>query len=1030
MKKSPIRNATLLAAAAAALGLGGGVQSAPLARFEQVPADVVTQRFVPRGLDSTPITVVVLLGGDPVAAVQAQVGRALSRSERETVINARRADHAAVTPLIERQGGVVLGHFQSALNGIKVSIARNQIAALRALPGVVAVKPVGIYAPNNAVSVPFIGSAQAWQLPQQYQGQGVKIAIVDTGIDYTHANFGGPGTVAAFQAAAATSTAAANPALFGPLAPKVKGGIDLVGDAYNANAAAGSPALVPHPDANPLDCGGHGSHVAGTAAGFGVKSNGATFTGPYNVAAYTANAFKIGPGVAPRADLYAVRVFGCAGSTNVVSEAIDWAVANGMNVISMSLGSNYGDADNSEAQAIANATAAGILVVAASGNAGPTPYITSAPAASPGAISVAATDSKAGIPAASVVLSGGNGTITLQNSNGAPFANGVVYPIVVLRNPDNSVSLGCTEAEYDKTKNGGIDITGKLVVTKRGTCARVFRAGAGQKYGAAAVVLINNGAGYPAFEGPIAGGDPATNPFAPVTIPFFGALLADQAKLTNAASSPAVATPTLIANPSFSIAASFSSGGPRTGDSVLRPGVTAPGVATVSTAVGTGTGSVTFSGTSMATPHVAGVAALVMQSKPGWSIDDLRAAVLQTASPTKMRDYAPRLEGSGLVQTFAAVSTQAVLRVADDSLSFGYADLLKDFTATRQMTVHNDGVKPVQFNITVAQAAGSLPGTVTAPASVMVNAKSDAAFPVTLTVAASAFGDAFTFQDVAGTIKLTPSNPRLNNGVSLTVPYYLVAHRRSKLATTAITLDSLPAGADNLTVTNLGGALGGTPDFYSLGQVSQFPQGVPYADTRAVGVQTLPLSATDNLLVFAINTFGRFSNAAGNLEWDIYIDTTGTGTPDYLLLGINGAAVSTAASVQNRVVSALIRLSDNQLTLRYLADVGTDNATVLLPVKASDLGLSAAKPRFTYFERHFSGDGSSAAMPGSPAKFHAFAPALNVSSSGNLIAPGGSDTATVSINAAEWALTPALGLMIVAPDNLPGGSQAKLIPVN
>ena len=432
----------------------------------------------------------------------------------------------------------------------------------------------------------------------------------------------------------------------------------------------------------------------------------------------------------------------------------------------------------------------------------------------------------------------------------------------------------------------------------------------------------------------------------------------------------------------------------------------------------------------MATPHVAGVAALVMQSKPGWSIDDLRAAVLQTASPTKMRDYAPRLEGSGLVQTLAAVSTQAVIRAPDDSLSFGYADLLKDFSATRQVTVHNDGVKPVQFNITVAQAAGSVPGTITAPASVIVNAKSDAVFPVTLTVAASAFGGAFTFQDVAGTIKLTPSNLRLNNGVSLTVPYYLVAHRRSKLATTAITLNSLPAGADNLTVTNLGGALGGTPDFYSLGQVSLGPQGVPYADTRAIGVQTWPLSATDNLLVFAINTFGRFSNAAGNLEWDIYIDTTGTGTPDYLLVGVRGSAVTSNPSLAERVVSALIRLSDGQITLKYLADVGTDNATVLLPVNASDLGLSAAKPRFSYFERHFGADGSSAQMPGSPAKFHAFAPALNVSSSGNLIAPGGSDTATVSVNAAEWALTPALGLMIVAPDNLPGGSQAKLIPVN
>ena len=88
---------------------------------------------------------------------------------------------------------------------------------------------------DNAISVPFIGAPQVWQGTPGFRGEHVKIAIIDTGIDYTHANFGGPGTVDAYNAAKATDALPANPALFGPSAPKVKGGTDLVGDAYTGS---------------------------------------------------------------------------------------------------------------------------------------------------------------------------------------------------------------------------------------------------------------------------------------------------------------------------------------------------------------------------------------------------------------------------------------------------------------------------------------------------------------------------------------------------------------------------------------------------------------------------------------------------------------------------------------------------------------------------------------------------------------------------------------------------------------------------
>jgi hypothetical protein len=217
----------------------------------------------------------------------------------------------------------------------------------------------------------------------------------------------------------------------------------------------------------------------------------------------------------------------------------------------------------------------------------------------------------------------------------------------------------------------------------------------------------------------------------------------------------------------------------------------------------------------------------------------------------------------------------------------------------------------------------------------------------------------------------------------------------------------------------------GTPDFYAYGLVASAPQGVPYADTRAVGVRAI--AAANPLLVFAINTFDRFSNATPN-EWDIFIDTEAGG--HYVLVGANGSLVTASASAQNVLVAVLINLSTGGITSLRFADVATDNSTILLPVSASALGLTntVGHRRFTYSEQHFSGiTGAGAAMPGS-AMFNAFTPALTVSYAGGAIAPSASTVGTVNVNAAEWPSSPAKGLMIVGPDNVSGASQAQLLP--
>ena len=175
----------------------------------------VDTSFVPRSLSAEPTTVVVRLNGKSVAQAQADAGRKLTASEKNQIKGQLKASQDALVPQIQAAGGTVLAQFQGALNGIKVQIAGSKQAQLAALPGVNGLLPVHEDVPENAVSVPYIGAPIVWSAPTNYRGESIKIGVIDSGIDYTHANFNGPGTVAAYAAADATDTAPANPLYFG-----------------------------------------------------------------------------------------------------------------------------------------------------------------------------------------------------------------------------------------------------------------------------------------------------------------------------------------------------------------------------------------------------------------------------------------------------------------------------------------------------------------------------------------------------------------------------------------------------------------------------------------------------------------------------------------------------------------------------------------------------------------------------------------------------------------------------------------------
>jgi minor extracellular serine protease Vpr len=1018
-------------------------------RFEPVSIPgTIDPQVRPNALDDSHVVTVMLeMRGNPVAVVQSQdADKSLSKAERDRIKAQLKAQQDAIKGQIAANGGRVISQVQSAYNGIKVQAARKDVPALASLPNVVAVRGIQSFTRNNEASVPFLGVPAVWQ-NLGFTGEGVKIAVIDTGIDYTHANFGGPGTTEAYELADANDTTigdAGDAGLFGADAPKVKGGTDLVGDAYNADAD--DPAnQVPHPDPDPLDCPftngsvGHGSHVSGTATGLGVLANGTTYPGPYDSRTHRNN-FEIGPGVAPEADLYFVRVFGCDGSTDVTVEAIEWAVDNDMDVINMSLGSPFGRSDDPSAVASTNAAAAGVSVVTSAGNNGPSQYITGSPGTAAGSISTAAIDSNQTFPGVVLDLTPG-ATIQTISANGIQPPNGTVFDVVVLADDPATAgeneALGCSVAAY--TKAGIVAGGGQLAVTERGVCARIARGVFGQQAGAAAVAMINNAAGFPPFEGPILSNPDTGIPFE-VTIPFLGVQGPTNSADANAlrAADTVSTQANTFANPGFRNFASFSSGGPRNGDSALKPDIAAPGVSTLSTASSTGNKGYVLSGTSMASPHVAGVAALVRQAHPDWTTEEVKAAIVNTGNPAGMAagSYRVTRAGSGLVSPAAAVSTNVVALgdfvegdeegglagFHNSNLSFGFAELGSNYSATRTITIRNHGGSTVRLTPSVAASAQSRPATITFGAnSLSIPAGGSAELAVTLNVPAASAGNASAFREVSGNVVLSGGQ------VALRVPYLLVPRALSDIETAMGTPTfGTPVTA---TVTNPSGVIPGTADFYQWGlqdgdDVNEAQLGGAGYDLKAVGVQSFDRPNGDKLLVFAVSTHDRWSTGATN-EFDILVDVNG-GRPEYAVIGVDFGAI-TAGSFDGRVGAFVFDLRTGTAVIRFFAVAPTDGSTMLLPVLASDLGLRQNQGSFTYEAVSFSLEGPGTDPMVGEAGFNPWSPAVT---NGQFVTvpPGGSAQVPVSFDQNASRAQEPLGVMVVSHDNASGAAEAIVLP--
>jgi minor extracellular serine protease Vpr len=559
--------------------------------------------------------------------------------------------------------------YKRLFKGVAVRIDAGDAGKLAGIGSVANAYPARVYTlgpiqtadPELATAIKMTGAdlAQA----AGYSGAGVKVAVMDTGIDIDHQDLGGDGNQAA-------------PHPF-PNA-RILAGTDLVGDDYNADSESATYQPVPHPDAVPDDCNGHGTHVAGI---IGANGSGAAAA----------------RGVAPGVTFGAYRVFGCAGSVtdDVMIAAMEAALADGMDILNMSIGDAFNNWPGSPTAAASDALVdAGMVVVASIGNSGGDGiYSAGAPGVGDKVIGVASYDNT---HIQQIVFK------VSPDGLGIPFGVAAASPPAPTSGTMTLAKTGTTTTNGDGCENAPApgSMTGKAVLIRRGsapggvTCTFYLKAINAQNAGAAAVILYNN---VPGALSPTVAGSP------PVTIPVVAINAADGAILDGRiAAGPTTVTwgteRGTFPNSTGNLISSFSSYG-TAATLELKPDIGAPGGLIRSTYPLEGGAYATISGTSMASPHVAGAAALLMEARPTLAAADFRN-VLQNSADPKPWSGSPGLgfldivhrQGAGMVDIDDAIASTTTISPGKLSLGEGTG-------GSRTLTLSNRGSAPVTYDL-------------------------------------------------------------------------------------------------------------------------------------------------------------------------------------------------------------------------------------------------------------------------------------------------------------------------------------------
>jgi minor extracellular serine protease Vpr len=635
-----------------------------------------------------------------------------SASSRDYLARLDRAQSAAAAGIRRAvPGAVVSRRFRVVLDGLTVELPVRGLTRLTALPFVTKVYPSLAYHLTLDESPGLIRATTFWSSTGA-RGEGVKIGVVDDGVDEKHVFF--------------TPTGMSYPAGFPKggrswTTPKV-----IVARSFPGPTSGRRGRL-------PIDrkASFHGTHVAGIAAGrSGTSSPGGRDHPP------TPNL----SGIAPNAWIGNYRVFniptriGYTANSPEIVAAFEAAVADGMDVINFSGGASETDPVNDVlVEAVHNVSAAGVVPVIAAGNSREDFGLGSvdSPGSAPDAISVAAS-SNLHVFAQSLSVQDARAPSTLRN---IPFRTSLprrvlgawetqdqtlvdVGSIVGTDNrPVDRLLCGVSHPNALDTTLPAGSLTGSIALVSRGGCAIVTKELRALFAGASGVVLVDNRSGE-ANELPldIPAGTVADLDGARLRA-FLGSVGGRSAVRFNL-------DPQELQTGRGGIITSFSSAGPTAFGHLLKPDVTAPGGEILSSTLPEFAGApfASFNGTSMATPHVAGAAALLVERHPGWTPLQVRSALVSTAGPAwadtaRTTEASVFLEGGGLVDVPRADDPQ--IFTEPSSLSLGDLNV-KRGAARRALAVEvtdaggGSGIWSVQVQPQSASSGASIevPGLV------------------------------------------------------------------------------------------------------------------------------------------------------------------------------------------------------------------------------------------------------------------------------------------------------------------------------